>query len=102
MKGWVKLKKKLRLFSAVMVLILCFSLFPKVPTVSAHEIHCDPVTGKVTFKKWWPRSDDLRAYIKVNTQLAKDPQVKRHMRRLLPDCGNPIAPMKSKWIPTSL
>ena len=72
------MKKKLRLFSAIMVLILCFSLFPKAPTVSAHEIHCDPVTGKVTFKKGWPRSDDLRTYIKVNTQLAKDPQVKAY------------------------
>ena len=72
------MKKKLRLFSAVMVLILCFSLFPKVPTVSAHEILCDSTTGKVTVKKWYPKSSDSRAYIKVNSQLAKDNKVKAY------------------------
>ena len=69
------MKKKLSLFSAVMVLILCFSLFPKAPTVSAHETFYNSETGRIVDKKWYPKSSDSRAYIKVNSQLAKDNKV---------------------------
>ena len=78
MKGWVKLKKKLPFFSAIMVLILCFSLFPKAPTVSAHETFYNSETGRIVDKKWYPKSSDSRAYIKVNSQLAKENNVKAY------------------------